>query len=98
MLVVSGVSAGGIYFNEFAKLRRADWAGFLFGVLCSNAAARWLCGVFAGLGLTLSGLLTLLVLRPKDDKAVVYSAVICDSTTYPDDDADVWVSIEFMCT
>jgi len=73
LLVVSGVSAGGIYFNEFAKLRRADWAGFLFG-----------------LGLTLSGLLTLLVLRPKDDKAVVYSAVICDSTTYPDDDADVW--------
>ena len=40
----------------------------------------------------------LLMLRPKDDKAVVYSAVICDGTTYPDDDADVWVSIKFMCT
>lgn len=40
LLVVSGVSAGGIYFNEFAKLGRADWAGFLFGMF-SNAAARW---------------------------------------------------------
>ena len=48
--------------------------------------------------MTLSGLVMLLMLRPKDDKAVVYSAVICDGTTYPDDDADVWVSIKFMCT
>ena len=88
LLVLAGVLAGGVYFNEFSQFDVDDWFGFLTGA--TQDVSFLLLIVAIGVALTVLGLVVLIHGRG-EHKSHSYSAVV--DSTY--DEPAEWVQIHY---